>query len=72
MNPRSYVDLKEGGRNLQPTYYFMINCLLYSRMETGLVLVRPFEFLIASRSTFVRSKAQRQESRWKANAIRNT
>jgi hypothetical protein len=37
MNPRSYVDLKEGGRNLQPTYYFMINCLLYSRMETGLV-----------------------------------
>jgi len=37
MNPRQYVDLKEGGRNLQPTYYFMINCLLYSRMETGLV-----------------------------------
>ncbi len=37
MNPREYVDLKEGGRNLQPTYYFMINCLLYSRMETGLV-----------------------------------
>ena len=37
MNPRNYVDLKEGGRNLQPTYYFMINCLLYSRMETGLV-----------------------------------
>ena len=37
MNPRHYVDLKDGGRDLQPTYYFMINCLLYSRMETGLV-----------------------------------
>jgi len=37
MNPRHYVDLKETDRNLQPTYYFMINCLLYSRMETGLV-----------------------------------
>ena len=42
MNPRSYVDLKEGGRNLQPTYYFMINCLLYSRMETGLVSNQDF------------------------------
>jgi hypothetical protein len=37
MNPRHYVDLKESSRELQPTYYFMINCLLYSRMETGLV-----------------------------------
>ncbi len=37
MNPRHYVDLKESSRDLQPTYYFMINCLLYSRMETGLV-----------------------------------
>jgi len=37
MNPRSYVDLKDASRDLQPTYYFMINCLLYSRMETGLV-----------------------------------
>ncbi len=37
MNPRHYIDLKESSRNLQPTYYFMINCLLYSRMETGLV-----------------------------------
>ena len=37
MNPRHYVDLKETSRDLQPTYYFMINCLLYSRMETGLV-----------------------------------
>ncbi len=37
MNPRHYVDLKDTSRDLQPTYYFMINCLLYSRMETGLV-----------------------------------
>jgi len=37
MNPRHYVDLKDSSRDLQPTYYFMINCLLYSRMETGLV-----------------------------------
>ena len=37
VNPRHYVDLKENSRELQPTYYFMINCLLYSRMETGLV-----------------------------------
>ena len=37
MNPRHDVDLKDNSRDLQPTYYFMINCLLYSRMETGLV-----------------------------------
>ncbi len=37
MNPRHYVDLKDDSRDLQPTYHFMINCLLYSRMETGLV-----------------------------------
>ncbi len=42
MNPRHYVDLKETDRNLQPTYYFMINCLLYSRMETGLVSNQEF------------------------------
>ena len=42
MNPRHYVDLKESGRELQPTYYFMINCLLYSRMETGLVSNQDF------------------------------
>ena len=42
MNPRNYVDLKESSRNLQPTYYFMINCLLYSRMETGLVSNQDF------------------------------
>ena len=42
MNPRHYIDLKENPRNLQPTYYFMINCLLYSRMETGLVSNQDF------------------------------
>jgi len=42
MNPRNYVDLKETSRELQPTYYFMINCLLYSRMETGLVSNQDF------------------------------
>jgi hypothetical protein len=42
MNPRHYIDLKENPRDLQPTYYFMINCLLYSRMETGLVSNQDF------------------------------
>ena len=42
MNPRHYVDLQESSRELQPTYYFMINCLLYSRMETGLVSNQDF------------------------------
>jgi hypothetical protein len=42
MNPRHYIDLKDNPRNLQPTYYFMINCLLYSRMETGLVSNQDF------------------------------
>ena len=42
MNPRHYIDLKETSRELQPTYYFMINCLLYSRMETGLVSNQEF------------------------------
>src|ERR1044072_8560617 len=42
MNPRHYVDLKDSSRELQPTYYFMINCLLYSRMETGLVSNQDF------------------------------
>ena len=42
MNPRHYIDLKENTRDLQPTYYFMINCLLYSRMETGLVSNQEF------------------------------
>lgn len=42
MNPRHYVDLKSQSRELQPTYHFMINCLLYSRMETGLVSNQEF------------------------------
>ena len=42
MNPRHYIDLKENTRDLQPTYYYMINCLLYSRMETGLVSNQDF------------------------------
>uniref|UniRef100_A0A832MJX3 Uncharacterized protein n=1 Tax=Eiseniibacteriota bacterium TaxID=2212470 RepID=A0A832MJX3_UNCEI len=42
MNPRHYVDLKDASRDLQPTYYFMVNCLLYSRMETGLVSNQEF------------------------------
>lgn len=42
MNPRHYVDLKDTSRDLQPTYYFMVNCLLYSRMETGLVSNQEF------------------------------
>jgi hypothetical protein len=42
MNPRHYIDLKESSRSVQPTYYFMINCLLYSRMETGLVSNQDF------------------------------
>ena len=37
MDPRHDVEIKETRRNLQPTYQFTINCLLYSRMETGLV-----------------------------------
>src|SRR3970040_276536 len=42
MNPRHYIDLKESSRTVQPTYYVMINCLLYSRMETGLVSNQDF------------------------------
>jgi hypothetical protein len=37
MDPRHQGELKESRRNLLPTYHFTINCLLYSRMETGLV-----------------------------------
>ena len=37
MNPRQALGLKEASRELQPTYHFMVHCLLYSRMETGLV-----------------------------------
>jgi CRISPR/Cas system CSM-associated protein Csm2 small subunit len=37
MDPRHDAQLKEPRRDLQPTYHFTINCLLYSRIETGLV-----------------------------------
>jgi hypothetical protein len=37
MDPRHDAQLKETRRDLQPTYHFTINCLLYSRIETGLV-----------------------------------
>jgi hypothetical protein len=33
----NYLDLKGATRELRPTYHFMMKCLLYSRMETGLV-----------------------------------
>jgi hypothetical protein len=32
-----YLDLKGTERGLRPTYHFMMRCLLFSRMETGLV-----------------------------------
>jgi hypothetical protein len=31
------MDLKSSSREIQPTYHFMMKCLLYSRMETGLI-----------------------------------
>ena len=33
---RGYYDLKTRDRSVKPTYYFMLNCLLYSKVETGL------------------------------------
>jgi len=35
--PDRYMDLGSSRRDIQPTYHFMMKCLLYSRMETGLV-----------------------------------
>ena len=32
-----YLELPATARELRPTYLFMMKCLLYSRMETGLV-----------------------------------
>lgn len=32
-----FIDLKGTSRELKPAYHFMMKCLLYSRMETGLV-----------------------------------
>ena len=37
MDPRHDVELRETRRDLQPTYHFTVNCLLYSRIESGLV-----------------------------------
>ncbi len=36
MDPRHFIGLRDPDRTIQPTYYFMVNCLLYSRMEIGL------------------------------------
>jgi len=36
LDPRQFIGLRDPDRALQPTYYFMVNCLLYSRMEVGL------------------------------------
>ena len=33
----NYMELTPTRRDIKPTYYFMMKCLLYSRMETGLV-----------------------------------
>ncbi|MBU1702266.1 MAG: hypothetical protein KJ927_03540 [Candidatus Eisenbacteria bacterium] len=35
--PDRYLDLDSPRRELKPTYHFVMKCLLYSRMETGLV-----------------------------------
>jgi hypothetical protein len=37
MNPREPMELEETRRRLLPTYHFTIHCLLYSRVESGLV-----------------------------------
>src|SRR5512140_3007073 len=37
-----YVELPSADRQLRPTYLFMMKCLLYSRMETGLVSNKDF------------------------------
>lgn len=37
MSREHYLELPKTDRNLRPTYLFMMKCLLYSRMETGLV-----------------------------------
>lgn len=36
MDPRHFIGLRDPDRALQPAYYFMVNCLLYSRMEVGM------------------------------------
>lgn len=43
MEPRSqYVELPASRTDLRPTYHFMMKCLLYSRMETGLLSNQDF------------------------------
>ena len=37
MDPRLDIQVKETRRNVQPVYHFAVNCLLYSRIEPGLV-----------------------------------
>jgi hypothetical protein len=37
-----YLELPSDTRDLRPTYLFMMKCLLYSRMETGLVSNKDF------------------------------
>lgn len=37
-----YLELPRSDRELRPTYLFMMKCLLYSRMETGLVSNKDF------------------------------
>ncbi len=37
-----YVEIESSTRELRPTYYFMVKCLLYSRMETGLLSNRDY------------------------------
>ncbi|MCK4305725.1 MAG: hypothetical protein KAY24_15915, partial [Candidatus Eisenbacteria sp.] len=37
-----YLDIKSSSRDVRPTYFFMMKCLLYSRMETGLVSNKDF------------------------------
>jgi hypothetical protein len=38
----NYIDLGSSRRELRPSYHFMMKCLLYSRMETGLVSNQDF------------------------------
>ena len=43
MAPReNYMEFTSSSRDMKPTYYFMMKCLLYSRMETGLVSNKDF------------------------------
>ena len=37
-----YIELPTTRADLRPTYHFMMKCLLYSRMETGLISNQDF------------------------------